>query len=216
MFAVVYKNRVVVGPMAWNRSLFQGALERQGVQSMIPRTAPDVLPLVLTNDAKICRVEEVRPELNPMTQFYYGPLWDVSGDTAIATYEVHDTPIEFARVNFKTQAADERWKKEVSGTALEIQGQTVTINTDRETVKTYAFKYSMMADGDTIAWKFPEAWLTLTKAEFASVVQKANDHVQSAFDWEKEIADQIDQAMTAEQLVAITIKEPSPSIGPNA
>jgi hypothetical protein len=207
MYAVVYKDRVIVGPMDWNRGIFQGSLEKEKITATLPRVAPEELPYTVNEDAKIYNVEEVRPEMNPMVEFYYGPLWEITETKVIANYEVVDSPIESARINFKQQAADERYKKEVSGTKLNIQNTEVTIDTSRDGRNIFVQKYALMADGETVNWKFPESWLTLTKTELGQIVAAGATHIQSAFDWEKTINDEIDAATTKEELLAIEIVE---------
>jgi hypothetical protein len=207
MYAVVYKNRVIVGPMSWNRGIFQGSLEKEKIQVTLPRVAPQELPYVINEDAKIMEVEENRPEMNPMVEYYYGPLWDVSGTRAVANYQVNDTPIESAKLNFKEQAAAERWKKENAGTKINIQNTEVTIETDRETRNIFIQKYSIMSDNESVNWKFPEGWLTLTKTELGQVIGTGAAYIQGCFDWEKNISDEIDAATTKEELLAIEIVE---------
>jgi hypothetical protein len=207
MYAVVYKNRVIVGPMDWNRGIFQGSLEKEKITAALPRVAPDDLPMIINEDAKIMAAEEVRPEMNTMVQYYYGPIWDVSGTKAIANYDVIDTPVEFAKINFRQQAANERYKKEVSGVKINIQDKEITIDTSRDGRNIFVQKYSLMNDNETVNWKFPEGWLTLTKSELGSVVTAGATHIQSTFDWEKTINDQIDVATTKEELLSITIIE---------
>jgi len=207
MYAVIYDNRVLVGPMNWNRGMFQGTLERQGIQYPLPRTAPDTLPLIINDHAKIMSVDEVRPEMNPLVEYYYGPLWNITDDVVIANYEVHDSPIDSMRYNLKQVAAQERYKREVLGTTATIQDKTVTIDTNRGARDIFVQKYLLMANSDTVNWKFPEGWLTLTKQELGLVVQAGNQYIQSCFDWELNISDQIDTADTKEELLAITIVE---------
>ena len=207
MYAVIYDNRVLVGPMNWNRGMFQGALERKGIQYPLPRTAPDNLPLTINEHAKIMRVDEIRPTMNPLVEFYYGPLWDITEETAIANYEVHDSPIESMRYNLKQVAAQERYKREVLGTTTTIQEQTVTIDTNRGARDIFVQKYLLMTDSDLVNWKFPETWLTLTKQDLGTVVQAGAQYIQSCFDWELNIAEQIDLAQTKQDLLAIIIAE---------
>lgn len=207
MYAVIYDNRVLVGPMNWNRGMFQGALERKGIQYPLPRTAPDNLPLTINEHAKIMRVDEIRPAMNPLVEFYYGPLWDITEETAIANYEVHDSPIESMRYNLKQVAAQERYKREVLGTTTTIQEQTVTIDTNRGARDIFVQKYLLMSDTDTVNWKFPEGWLTLTKQDLGTAVQAGAQYIQSCFDWELNIAEQIDLAQTKQDLLAIIIAE---------
>jgi hypothetical protein len=207
MYAVIYDNRVLVGPMNWNRGMFQGALERKGIQYSLPRTAPDDLPMIIDEHAKIMQVEEIKPELNALVEYYYGPLWDITETKAIANYEIHDTPIESARYNLKQLASQERYKKEILGTTTTIQDNLVTIDTNRGARDIFVQKYLLMAESDTVNWKFPETWLTLTKSDLGLCVQAGNQYVQQCFDWELNISEQIDQAETKEQLLAITIVE---------
>jgi hypothetical protein len=191
--------------------MFQGALERQNITVGLPRVAPEQLPLVINEDARICAVVEQRPDINPMVEYHYGPLWDLSGELAIANYDVYDTPVDFAKPNFRAQAADERYKKETSGVAVEIQGISVTADTSREGRGIFLQALTTMPDGGTINWKFPEGWLSLTKAELTSVVQAGVSHIQAAFDWEKGINDQIDAAQSKAALLAIEIVPPPPA-----
>jgi hypothetical protein len=207
MYAVVYKNRVIVGPMGWNRGIFQGSLEKEGVKQTLPRVAPERFPYIVNEDAQIHRVEENRPELNPMYQFYYGPLWEITATKVIANYEVRDTSVEAARVKFKNQLADERYKKEAAGTSINIQDVVVTLDTSREGRNIFLQKYLLMGENDTVNWKFPETWLTLTKTELGSIVAVGAAHIQGAFDWEKNINDLIDAAQTNEELLEIEIVE---------
>ena len=212
MYAVVYKDRVIVGPMEWNRGLYEGSLKKHGVSNTLPRIAPEQLPYVVNDDAKIMLVEEVRPTINPMVQYYHGPHWDVSSDTAVATYQVHDTDIESARNNFRQLAAEERWKKEVAGTTVTINDIAVTVDTTRENRGLYIQQYSIMDEDDTINWKFSEAWLSIGKTEVKQIVDAIGSHIQQLFDWEAAINNQINQATTNQQLVDIVIIEPTQTV----
>jgi hypothetical protein len=209
MYAVVYKNKVIVGPMSWNRGIFQGSLEKYGITDTIPRVAPEELPYIINEDAKIMLVEEVRPEMDPMVEYYYGPLWTITEDRAVANFEVHDSPVESAKVNYRNQAADQRWIKETQGTEVTIQGVTVTVPTDRASRDLFLQRTSVMGDNEVINWKFPEAWISLTKQDLVAISSAILTKVQGSFDWEKSIVDQVNAAETKEQLQAIVILEPS-------
>ena len=203
MYAVIYKNRVIVGPMDWNRAIFQGSLEKEGVVVGIPRVAPDALPYIINEDVKIALVEEQRPEINPLVEYYYGPQWDLSGEKAIAVYNVMDTLVEFARYNFKTKAAEARWKKETSGTKINVQGVEVNLDTSRDGRNIFIQKYSIMTEEEVVNWKFLEGWLTLTKNDLRSIISAGSSYIQSCFDWGKTINDAVDAASTKEELLVI-------------
>ena len=60
-----------------------------------------------------------------------------------------------------------------------------------------------MADGETVKWKFPEGWVELTKTELGGIVAAGAAHIQTQFDWEKNIGDQIDAAPDVDTLKTI-------------
>ena len=207
MYALIYQNRVIVGPMDWNRALFSGALESKKITFGLPRVAPETLPLIVNEETKICTVTEVREEINPLVQYHYGPLWDVSGDVAIATYQATNTQIEFARDNYKNAIAAKRYLKEISGGTTVIQGTNVSLDTTRDGRNIFVQKYMLMGENDTVHWKFPEGWLLLTKSELGQTVAAGAAHIQAAFDWELSKAEAVDAAQTTEELLLINIEE---------
>lgn len=208
LYAIKHKNRVVLGPLAWAQKYFTTVLKvRHKIDANVPGKAPDVMPWVINEDTSIHEVIKNEPPLDTMTQAYHGPFWDTTGDVIVANYEVHNLPIESARNNFRAIAAFERYKKETSNVKVIIQETEVTADTSREGRNIFLQKFLLMSDTDTANWKFPETWLTLTKQELGAVMQAGAAHIQDAFDWEKDINDQIDSAQTAEELYAIKIVE---------
>jgi hypothetical protein len=207
-FAIVHKNRVIVGPMGWNQKYFTNVLKiRHRVDANIPGIEPEVLPFIIDESTSIHRVIENKPDINLMTHHYYGPLWDLSQDVIIANYEVKDIAIEVARDNFRVVAAAERYKKEVSGAKTILQDKEVTLDTSREGRNIFVQKFLLMSEDDIVNWKFPEGWLTISKQELGSVVLAGAAHIQKSFDWEKEINNQIDACSTLQELVSLTIVE---------
>lgn len=213
MYAVVYKNSVIAGPIDWNRAFFSFALDQVGVSNVaLPRTPYESFPHVIDSDTVIHKVTEVRDEFNPMVQYLRGPLFTITDTEVVARYEVMNTEIEFARNNFKEQAATERYKKEVAGTKVVIQNQELFVTTRRIEREDFAKKASLLNDTGTVNWKFSEGWLQVNKAELLQIATAIEAHVQSAFDWEKSISDQIDAAQSAQELLAIQIVEQPQSI----
>ena len=130
--------------------------------------------------------------------------------------KIHDKEIsEEGMFNFLTSLDYvERYNKEVSGTTVTIQGTVIALSTARDGRDSFAQKYVLMADSDSIRWKFAEGWFTLSKTEVASIANAINSHVQSAFDWESAKVDEIESKTTAEELDAVVIVEPAPEPTP--
>ena len=205
-YAIIYKNRVIVGPMDWKQKYLTDVLKiRHRIEANIPGVAPEILPYSIDSDTYIQTVIENKPEIDFMTEYHYGPLWDLTPDVVIANYEVKDIEIPDARNNFRTIAANTRYNKEISGLKLTVQDLEVSIDTSREGRNIFIQKYILMNETETINWKFPEGWLDISKNELKTIVESASNHIQSAFDWEKDINVLIDTAEAKEQLKEIQI-----------
>lgn len=215
MYAVIHKDKVIIGPKEWNRGFFTFRFQQLKISAAaMPRTAPSEMPFIVDADTRIVPATVTYEEINTMTQYHRGPVWEIGEGSATATYVATDTPIEQARANFRNQAAEVRYRRETAGSKITIQDLEVSLDTSRDGRNTFIQKFSLMGDTDTSNWKFPEGWLTLTKAELGSIVQAGATHIQSAFDWEKGINDLIDAAQTAEELLNIEIVE-KPEAGEN-
>jgi hypothetical protein len=207
MYILSYKNRVIAGPIDWNAGMFTYALESVGIQKLVPSFAPAELPLTINADTKISECTLVYPEYNKKIQYIHGPFWDFSKDVVVGTFEVKETPLELIQNDLKAIVAAERYKNETDGAKITIQNKEVSIDTTRGARDIFAQKYLLMADNETVNWKFPEGWLTLTKAELGQIVNAAVAHIQSKFDWEKSKSAEIDAATTGAQLDAIVLTE---------
>jgi hypothetical protein len=208
LYAIKHKNNVVLGPLEWNKKYFEKVLKiRYSIDTELPVRSPLTLPLIVDESTSIHEAIVNQPDIDTMTQAYHGPFWDLTNVVIVANYEVHNLEIDSARNNFRALAAVERYKKEISNVKVEVQGVNITADTSRDGRNIFFQKFVLMGEDSTVNWKFPEAWLTLTKQELGLIVQVGAAHIQASFDWEKNINDQIDAAETAEQLYAIDIVE---------
>lgn len=208
MYALVHKERVLVGPMRWNRGLFEAALKKIGVEGHIPRLAPDAdkLPIVYDADTKIMPARYETEPMNPKIERTYGPYWTFDNNIAVGLFKVKDKEIDSVKSELKNEAAEYRYELEIAGTTATIQDTEVTVDTTREGRNIFIQKHSMMADDDTVAWKFPEGWLTLTKTDLGAVITAGATHIQTQFDWEATKSAEIDAASDLATLDAIEIR----------
>lgn len=208
LYAIVHKNRVVLGPLAWAQKYFTDVLKiRYRVSANIPSVAPESFPYKIDDNTEIYEVNEDRPHIDSMIQQYHGPHWDISQNPVVARYDIVDLDIKSARTNFKHKAAFERYKKEVSGTTITIQDTKVKLSTARNNVNVFTQKLLILQDGETCKWKFGEQWLELTKEDLVSIIKAITDHVQSAFDWEADIHNKLDGINVLKDLHNVEIVE---------
>ena len=208
MFVLVHKQRVTVGPMGWNRAMFDLGLTRLNINRALPTQEPKET-ITIDADTKICAATLVYPEHNKKITYLHGPFWDYTDpDLAVGTFEILDIDPFFVKQNLKQQVAEYRWKKEIAGTKTTIQNTEITIDTARENRDVFFQKYQLMGENDTTVWKFPEAWLTLTKAELGQVIMAGALYVESCFVWEKDKAAEIDACTTNTELDAVVLVMP--------
>lgn len=208
MYVVTHNDQVILGPIPWSARMFSSVIEDDlEIKVTIFPSQKNSVPLDLGNGIKIRMAVEDRPSLNPKIQMHTGPFWTFTDTTGTHSYVPVDKPIELVKQELKQVAAAERWKKEHSGVKVTVQGTDVTVDTARGARDIFVQKYLLMADGETTTWKFPEGWLTLTKSELGQCVAAGVQHVQTQFNWESGIVDQINAAQTLQELDALVIVE---------
>ena len=215
MFVIVYDNQVVLGPMRWNKYRFENFLvEEHEITATLP-SSNDPETMVTVNDS--CTIYPVQgspdPQFNPTIEMLHGPFWDFNNGVATSSYQVQPLPVDAVKNMLIAQAANERYRREIAGTTATIQNTSVTLATDRDNRAVVNNTYLIMQDGDTVQWKFPQAWLTLSKQDLATAVTAINDHVQAQFVWENSKVAEIAACTTLEELanvVVLEIKENTP------
>lgn len=205
MFVLVHKNKVSVGPIAWNSAMFSYKLRQLKVNHDIPVTAPAILPIVIDNETVIKQAQINTPIFDKKTQYLEGPHWELSGSVAVGNYIVKEQTIADIQGNLKKVVAETRYFKENAGTMVTIQNLNLRVNTDRNTRANLALTLASMSENDSVNWKFGSSWLEISKSDLKIMIDAVNAHVQSVFDWEKMKADQIDSKTTIADLSAFEV-----------
>lgn len=203
-------DEVLLGPIAWNpryiASVLQSDLDLDQAPNVVAsdeqRVPYDILPNV-----RVRKVTTVYAELNAKIQRHEGPFWTYENDEAVATWTAVDKPIDLVKGELISQVAFERYKKENAGVTLTVQGVEVWCDTSRGNRDIFFQKYAVMGENETVNWKFPNTWLTLTKAELGAIVAQGTAYIQGCFDWEVQKAAEINACTTLAELDAISLTE---------
>jgi hypothetical protein len=145
------------------------------------------------------------PDYDPIFEQLAGPFYEYRVNEVAESYLLNNRSIESIKTSLKEKVAAMRYNKEVAGVKITIQGKEITIETDRDTRNIFVQKYMLMDDNSTSEWKFPEGWLTLTKLELGTIIQVGANYIQSQFDWERNVSDQVDVATNINELRNIEI-----------
>lgn len=207
MYVVRYKGNVILGIIPWNAKYITNVMKtRYRIDVDIPAQEPSAteFPYEIIPDLVVYPAEEDGlVAINPMIEYYYGPVWEFIENKVIAHYEVHLLPLENAKNNFKEKATNLRYEKEVSGVKVEINNTEYNVETDRESRSKFVQKLISMQENQTVNWKFGTSWEVLTKQQVHNIVSAIDNHVQSAFDEEYQLNVLINEAQESSQLLLI-------------
>ena len=226
---ILTQNRasVLLGPMFWRPRMFQAELDtlheegELAEQCSLPTQEQGYL---LVNPSATFEPQTefwpilsvVQPELDPLSEQLAGPTYTYDDVTKGVTqvWAITNKALPDIRANLIGALADIRYStKEIVGAKVVIQGQTVTVDTSRDGRNIFVQSYLLLPDTGTMGWKFPECWLTISKAELGQCVEAGVAWVQGAFAWEQAMTASINAAMDVPALKALEaqILPPAPS-----
>lgn len=189
---LLVENREIIhlGPMEWRQRFFQSELNDMEVEFTVPPVEQGYLQV--NGSLEFIPIASVEVPEADMFEELVGPTWTYVNNEAFGVYTKRAGNVEAAKGNMKNMTAARRYERENTPFLYTVQGQQVTVDASRDNRNIFIQKYQLMADNDTVQWKFPEGWLTLTKNELGAIVLAGAAHIQTQFDWEKNICDQID------------------------
>lgn len=207
MYVIIHKKRVIAGILPWNNRYFMEVLKvRHRIDVQLPKNEPsiDQFPYTIDEDTIIMPAREIRDgNINPMVEFYQGPLWKFEEKEVLGIYEILPLDLESAKNNYKNRAANMRYVREISGITTTINDNEYKISTNREDRVKYIEKQISVESEEPVVWKFAEGWETLTKEDFSNIVKEIDTYVQSQFDWEYQQSKLIESCNSLEELLEL-------------
>jgi hypothetical protein len=207
IYSLFNDEQIVNGPRNWNYKSFEGSLKELEEEleitidyTLLPLQKTDETVLELNSNLKIYPTQLTYDELNANIQFHNGPFWTFDNGYAIGNYVAQDKNLDQLKNELKEKVTANRYRKENTYVPVEVQNHTVSVDVSRGEREIYAIKYSLMADDETVNWKFPETWLTLTKADLGLIVLVGSTYIQDQFNWEKDTHANINSKVSLQEL----------------
>jgi hypothetical protein len=134
-----------------------------------------------------------------------GPWLTVQGDHVQGVYTTVDQHHVTVQNSLKDQLSQNRYAFEVGGGFVTLSGEPVLIPTDRVNRDLWT---AMVAAGlTTVNYKVhSDRWLTLSQADIQLVAGCLINMVQTLYNWEKNVVDEINNTTDLAQLAMIDIK----------
>lgn len=198
--------QMVVGPRLWSWSMFWDYLDEEKLDSsQLPKSAPD--EAIFTDQWSILptTLSDATPALDEPYEQLAGPFWTIYSDYILGQYSSVPCDIEAIKGNLREKIMNNRYVAETAPITYTINGSTVNIDTSRENRNSYFLKSLDMTDTETSSWKFKQGWFDVTKTDFTNINQLIKTQIQTCFDWERQIHQQITNAQTIEELKSINL-----------
>ena len=198
---------VILGPMKWLKRRFESViLDDTEVEVELPQSNDPETYIQVSDTIEIWPVTGSQdPIYNAKIQRLHGPFYTYENGVAVSHNVAEDLPIDAVKSSLKNNVAANRYKYETSGCKVQIQGTEVSVDTSRDGRNIFIQKFMMMNDSDTVSWKFPEGFFTITKSELGEIVQAGAAHIQSKFEWEALKDAEIDATDTLVALDAVVL-----------
>lgn len=206
MFVLLENNQIVSGPNHWNKRKLQSILlDDYEIEYELPLANDANQFFEINSELRILPViGETVPAFNPKIEQLAGPFVEVSENSVTLSYQKSDKDITSVKNELKNIIADNRWKLEVNGIAVNVQGQDIKLSTARG--ERDIFLQALQLGHTDQQWKFGDIWLTLSLSDLQTIVTTIVSHVQMAFNWESEKIAEIDSATTLPVLDSIVLK----------
>lgn len=210
-YAIVHKGRVLLTADNWKVGRFNSALADLNITKTIYPSDQIGVPIQVDQDTKILLYKDVMPPLDPYTQTYAGPTYDITDDIVTATYTVENLSLPIARDLARTRI--KAYRKYAQNKTIKIdlplspnildnefiidpgylKPVSVTVRMDDQTVNNLS-SYASLPHGQIVKWKFEDQWLDINKDDVLSLVSALNKVRQSFFDTEYAYYTRIDSA----------------------
>ena len=207
------KQIIHLGPIAWRPRFFQSELDDQEINFKISPAEPELGYVNINDSFEIFAIiTDSQPEgYDPRYYDLAGPYYTYVDNQAHSRHDMVLKPISQVQEQLKQITMNLRYQKEIAGTKVTIQGTEVSVDTNRGSRDVFVQQYMLMPADQTTIWKFPEVWLTLTKADLGACVAAGVTHVQAAFNWESSTVASIMAASTMSELQALELEiNPAP------
>ena len=211
-YGLTHNDRIQVGPRDWNYWFFRDYIDRKGLD---PQALPTVAPsaAVITDTWRLLPVTNVEtPDINTTFERLVGPTWTILADSITGAYTSEDRPLDEIRGELKNRAAANRYDVETGELTFTFpDSEQVTLFTDRQERNVYLQTLQVFPTGETVPFKFRNGVIrpSVTQSELADIVAAVVGHVRAAFEWERDKAIEIDDAVDIPALQAIEIRHPS-------
>jgi len=158
-------------------------------------------------------LEGTLPQIDQETQYYEDAdwsQWSITDNGVVKKYNIVNIPFENIKQNYFNNVHSRRLAVETGGIIFtDSNGQELKIQTDRVSQSKIMASYQAVKDGlrqDNSLWKTIDGFVAISNDDMIALATTVLAFVQSCFDREKALTDEVESAQSIEELKNISIR----------
>jgi hypothetical protein len=217
MYALIHNSSLILGPMQFNSRMFTSVLEDDlEIEYKVSPRDYQYIPIHIDENTHIVPAIQDVPEHDGRTHSAGNFTWNINYDennvpsSVTFTYPVFEKPLEQVKAERKQEVTPVRREKENTTISVSINETTVNVSTSRE--ERLSFVSKLVSSPGPHQFKFDGGvWVELDNTALQNLVTQIDAKVQEAFDWELAKTNEIDACISAEEVLAVVVREQPPA-----
>lgn len=208
--SLIHNDSLILGPVNYNYRMINTELEELEVSDRVGNQTPNEIPVHFSDGlTHLLPIEVEIPDHDP-NYYNVGNLsWEIIKDNDVPVavkfvYPIHEKSLEEVKAIQKSKLKPIRQRKENTLITLTINDTEVQIVTTREERLLLVSK--LVAFSDSCNYKFSNTWLEIDAENIQYVINRIDDVVQQAYDWELSKMQEIDACSTPEQVYNVSLE----------
>ena len=191
----------------YTKHYFEHFLQELGFETTLS-DSPIFEPLNFSESVRLVpTIQEQAPVIDPSFEVLAGPFFKFDeNNNHVSYYIAQPLDLETVKSTIRQSAAAVRWNKETTPIVRDINGKSLTIDTDRESRTLYAQALSYVPEDYSSQWKFINGFVTINKSDLQAIVSEVVSHVQTCFDWESTKINEINLCSSVDELKQIVME----------
>jgi len=213
MYALIHNTELLLGPMQFNSRMFTSVLEEDlEIDYKVQPRQYEEVPIHIDENTHIVPAIQDIPSHDGRTHSVGNFTWSIDYDennvpsSVTFTYPIIEKSLEQVKAERKQEVPQVRREKENTTIDVSINGATVKVSTSRE--QRLSFVSKLVSSPGPHQFKFDDGvWVELNNEALQDLVTQIDAKVQEAFDWELAKTNEIDACTTAEEVLAVVVRE---------
>jgi len=209
MYALVDNQQLILGPISFNYRMFNDELEELELDFRVNSSSYLNVPITITESIKILPARYEDPSYDPRFEYLTNVSYQVINDEVIFAHDKVEKSLEQIKEERKATVSEERKKLENTVIDITLNGEVISVSTSKENRLSYIAKLASTNSTETYNFKFAnDTWKQISSTDLNYVVNKIDQKVQEAFDWELSKKEEIDNCQTKEEVYLVEVNTP--------